>query len=325
MLCILNTETDPSWNLAAEEYLLKTSDEDCFMLWRNHNCVIVGRNQNANAEIDSVVVDALNIPVLRRLSGGGAVYHDLGNVNFTRIDASGAHRYLDFQHYSRPILDFLNTSGVPAVFTGRSDLSLAGCKISGSAQHQYRGKLLHHGTLLFDADLDRLAQVLGGESCRYRDKAVQSIRKQVVNVRPYFDQSLSVDELMTKLLAFVQKLTNGRQVVFSPVDRQAIEILAEEKYHRWEWNFGHSPAYHFAKTVRTSAGTLAVDLQVEKGLVQSISIDGDRGAVEVANSLARLLIGCRHCRRNIAQRLASRPREPHIPPSVLQELVSAFI
>ncbi len=324
MLCILNTETEPAWNLAAEEYLLKTVCEDCFMLWRNRSAVIVGRNQNANAEIDSGFVEALQIPLLRRLSGGGAVYHDLGNVNFTRIDATGGHRHLDFQHYTRPILDFLNQLGVPAVFTGRSDLSLDGYKISGNAQYKYRGKVLHHGTLLFAADLDRLARALRVQSWRYRDKAVQSLRQQVTNIGPYFDHPPAAREFMTQLLDFVRKRGNGRQVVFSPADRQAIEALADAKYRRWEWNFGHSPAYRFTKSAPTAAGMLAVDLQVEKGRIRSIRIDGDQAVADMARSLAGQLIGCRHCRQDLVQVLACQLGAPPKSPIVVEELLSAF-
>lgn len=324
MLCFLNPETEPAWNLAAEEYVFRTSREDCFLVWRNRRAVVVGRNQNAAAEIDADFADRHHIPLLRRMSGGGAVYHDLGNVNFTRIDAGGDSHTLDFQHYTRPIVDFLNRLGVRAVFSGRSDLSLHGKKISGNAQYRHRDKVLHHGTLLFDANLHRLAEAIGGEPSRYRDKAVQSLRQRVTNIRPHLAEPLSTGEFMERLLAFVQKLGNGRQATFSTTDRQAIDTLAEDKYRRWHWNFGHSPPYEFSRRIRTGLGALEVYLQVEKGLIQTIRIDGTGPVAETLRTVAEPLIGCRHSRKSIVRLVSSPGFAVGSPPVPADTLVSMF-
>ena len=252
MLCLLNNSTEPAWNLAAEEYLLNSSHEDCFMLWRNRSAVIVGCNQNTRAQVNAEFLEKYNTPVVRRLSGGGAVYHDLGNVNFTLIDVSGRDRQMDFRTYTRPILDFLNRIGVPAVFDGRNDLSLEGRKISGNAQYIHRGRILHHGTLLFDVDLEMLAEALLVDPSKFQDKAVDSIRQRVTNIRPHLPDSVSIEKFVEQLLLSVQESKNARRASFSEADRQAIESLADEKYRRWEWNFGHSPDYNFCKTTRTS-------------------------------------------------------------------------
>lgn len=304
MLCLLNTAIEPAWNLAAEEYLLKSGCEDCFMLWRNRSAVIVGCNQNTHAQVNAEFLTEHKIPVVRRLSGGGAVYHDLGNVNFTIIDVSGRNRQMDFCNYTRPILDFLNRIGVPAVFDGRNDISLGGRKISGNAQYIYRGRVLHHGTLLFDVDLEMLAEALRVDRSKFEDKAVDSIRQRVANVRPYLGDSVSCDEFMEQLLAFVQKSKNGRRAVLSESDMQAIDSLAEEKYRRWEWNFGRSPDYNFRKIMRTAGGTLEVHLNVQEGVIRAVRLHGDYFGVRDIRDLEGVLVGCRHCRETIGGAIA---------------------
>lgn len=299
MLCLLNTATEPAWNLAAEEYLLKYSCEDCFMLWRNRSAVIVGCNQNAQAQVNVEFLAKHQTPVVRRLSGGGAVYHDLGNVNFTIIDVTGRDRQMEFRTYTSPILEFLHRIGVPAVFDGRNDLSLEGLKISGNAQYVHNGRVLHHGTLLVDVDLEMLAQALLVDSSKFQDKAVDSIRQRVTNIRPHLCDPMSTERFMEQLLSFIQESKGARRAFFSKADRQAIELLADEKYRRWEWNYGRSPAYNFCKTTRTAGGTLEVQLNVEAGIIQGARLYGDFFGVRNVRAVEELLVGCRHCKETI--------------------------
>lgn len=324
MLCLLNTSTEPAWNLAAEEYLLKSSCEDCFMLWRNRSAIIVGCNQNTRAQINTEFLTQHKIPVVRRLSGGGAVYHDLGNVNFTLIDAGNRNPQMDFRNYTRPILDFLNRVGVPAVFDGRNDLALDGRKISGNAQHIHRGRILHHGTLLFDVDLEMLAEALRVDPSKFQDKAVDSIRQRVANLRPHLHSSISIDEFMEHLLAYVQESKNGRRAVFSEADMEAIESLAEEKYRRWEWNFGHSPDYNFRKTMRTKGGTLEVHLDVQGGVIRAVRLYGDYFGVRDIRDFETKLVGCRHCREAVSEALAMVPIGEYIYGVSAEDLTDAL-
>jgi len=324
MLCLLNTATEPAWNLAAEEYLLKSSCEDCFMLWRNRSAIIVGCNQNTHAQVNAEFLARYSTPVVRRLSGGGAVYHDLGNVNFTIIDVSGRNRQMDFRNYTRPILDFLNRIGVPAVFDGRNDLSLGGLKISGNAQYIRRGRVLHHGTLLFDVDLEMLAEALLVDPSKFQDKAVDSIRQRVTNVRPHLRASVPIDEFMEQLLVFVQESKSGRRASFSEADIQTIESLAEEKYRRWEWNFGHSPDYNFCKTIRTAGGTLEVHLNVQEGIIRAVRLYGDYFGVRNIRDVERVLVGCRHCRESISGAIAHFSIGEYIHGSSAEEFINAL-
>lgn len=324
MLCLLNAATEPAWNLAAEEYLLTSSREDCFMLWRNRSAIIVGCNQNTHAQVNPEFLAIHRTPVVRRLSGGGAVYHDLGNVNFTMIDVGGRNPQMDFRNYTRPILDFLNHIGVPAIFDGRNDLSLGGRKISGNAQYVHQGKILHHGTLLFDVNLEMLAEALRVDPSKFQDKAVDSIRQRVANVRPHLSGPISVDDFMEQLLHFVQRSNNGRRAAFSQADMQAIESLAEQKYRRWEWNFGHSPHYNFRKTTRTAGGTLEVHLDVQQGVIRAIRLHGDYFGVRGIRDLEELLVGCRHCKEAISGAIGHLPIGEYIHGVSVEELTNAL-
>ncbi|GAB6910011.1 Lipoate-protein ligase LplJ [Desulfosarcina cetonica] len=303
MYCFTRTETDPAFNLAAEEYLLKNADEDCFMLWRNHKAIIVGRNQNTLSEINPDFVDRHGIRVVRRITGGGAVYHDLGNVNFTFIKANGGKKEIDFAAYTRPILDYLNTLAVPAKLDGRNDLIVEGLKISGNAQHIHKQRVLHHGTLLFDVDLEMLAAVLLVDPAKYTDKAIQSIRSRVTNISEHLVGPMDVETFMDDLTTHIRKAHAGKPGHLSADDRAAIEDLAEQKYRRWEWNFGSSPEYNFRRVTRTPGGTIEVCLDVRDGVIHAARFYGDYfGKADIADIEVRL-VGCQHRRSALQKRL----------------------
>ena len=201
----LNT-TDPYYNLAVEEYLFRHATEDVFMLWQNEPCVVIGKNQNAYAEINMDVARRDGIAVVRRITGGGAVYHDDGNVNYTFIAASG-NASLDFSRFCAPIIDALCEVGVTAALSGRNDLTVDGKKISGNAQHSANGKTLHHGTLLFDSDLEKLSSVLHVDEEKLRAKSIRSVRSRVINLKTLLPQ-LQAD-LPRPSTATTQFLPNG--------------------------------------------------------------------------------------------------------------------
>ncbi|MCB2145811.1 MAG: lipoate--protein ligase [Deltaproteobacteria bacterium] len=304
MLCLIHSETEPAVNLAAEEYLLKNADEDCFMLWRNHNAIIVGRNQNTMAEIDPDFVERHGIRVVRRITGGGAVYHDLGNINFTFIKATNGNPDIDFAAHTRPILSFLNHLSVPAELDKHNDLIVNGLKISGNAQHIHKKRVLHHGTLLFDADLTMLTAALQVDPATYHDKAVQSIRSRVTNIRSHMAVPLSVEAFMESLMATIRDATNGQTTAFSAADRTAIEELAERKYRSWEWNYGASPDYRFKKSTRTPRGNIAVSLEVQEGTIRALRLYVDGFGRGDVIDMEQRLFGCRHSRDAIRARLS---------------------
>ncbi|MCQ2280937.1 MAG: lipoate--protein ligase [Bacteroidales bacterium] len=273
MLCIYNSNTDPYFNLAAEEYVLMNFTEDVFMLWRNNNAIIVGRFQNSAAEINLDFVKEKGVKVVRRLTGGGAVFHDLGNLNYTFIGPKGSG---DFRTFSEPILQVLNNLGVPARFEGRNDLMINGQKFSGNAECIAKGRILHHGTLLFASEMEDLSAALKANPLKFQDKAVKSIRKRVTNISEHLHKPMTVSEFTDIIMEHVSKNTvNAVPYAFTPEDIRAIEKLRDEKYGTWEWNFGSSPKFDYSKMMRTSGGNVEVNLFVEKGNIVKIKIFGD--------------------------------------------------
>lgn len=276
MLCILNNSTEPYFNLAAEEYFFNNFSENIFMLWRNSPAIIVGKHQNTLAEINYDYVKENNIKVVRRMTGGGAVFHDLGNINFTFIETGESEKLVDFRKYVQPILDILLKLGVNAKFEGRNDLTIDGKKFSGNAEHVYKNRILHHGTILFSAKMSDLSQALNVKDVKYTDKAVKSVRSRVTNVSEHLLTPLTVLEFINLVFNHILEMYEDAKIYeITEEDIKKINELVEKKYSTWEWNFGYSPEYNFSKSVRTEGGTLEVSMFVENGVIQRLRFYGD--------------------------------------------------
>jgi len=293
-LCINQTSIDPFFNLAAEEYFLKNFQEDFFMLWRSQPSVVVGKHQNALAEINHEFVRENQIPVARRLSGGGTVFHDPGNVNFTFIRNVEKVSEVNFKVFTVPVIEALKKLGVDAYTTGRNDLLIDGKKISGNAEHVHRNRVLHHGTLLFDSHLKALKGALKVDLSKFEDKAVQSNRSEVTNISNYLPNPFSVEEFTDFLFAEISQNYTEFQI-YKPTDADitAIEKLSVEKYLTWDWIFGYSPRYRFTNTLDTANGAISISLLVEKGHISEASISGAIPA-EISQEIAEALLGCLH-------------------------------
>jgi lipoate-protein ligase A len=300
---IVLAATDPALNLATEEWLLRHTDRDVFMLWRNAPSVIVGRNQNTLAQIDEAYVRSRNIPVVRRLSGGGAVFHDLGNVNFTFISLGSDGGGLDFQRFTTPILAAITALGVPCSFEGRNDLVIKGQKFSGNAQHIWRDRVLHHGTLLFSAAVADLSGALRVDPEKYRDKAVQSVSKRVTNIAAHLPAPMDVTDFMDRIMDHVLAGAPREALGLDPEEAQGAAELAESRYRRYDWNFGASPDYALSRTCRTPGGLVEAHLDVAGGVIQAVRLLGDYFGRRDVAELETHLTGCRHDRNALAQRL----------------------
>ena len=304
MLCINDHHTDPYFNLAAEEYVLKNFADNCFMLWHNEPSVIVGRHQNTLAEINADYVKQNHIKVVRRLSGGGAVFHDLGNLNFTFIENANKEKPVDFQKYTQPVIDVLQSLGVDACFEGRNDLVIDGKKFSGNAEHLFRGRVLHHGTLLFASELTDLSGALNANPAKFTDKAIKSVRSRVTNISSHLKQPLELEEFRNKLLHYMMTHHSGCKLYsYTDADTAAIGKLRDEKYATWDWNFGQSPCYNMVKSLRTSGGFLEVHLDVQNGFIRNIRIFGDFFNIGDITELEQLLTGTPHNETSIRQKL----------------------
>ncbi len=305
MIIYRNNNTDPSFNLAAEEYLLNNATEDIFMLWQNDASVIIGKNQNAYAELDIDYVENNNVKVVRRLTGGGAVFHDLGNINFTFI-MSGESSVLNFEKFTQPIIEAIKNLGCENVYlSGRNDIMMGELKISGNAQTSLNGKTLHHGTLLYSADISKLVKALRVDEEKIKSKGIKSVRNRVGNIKELLNTDMDVQEFMEYLEKYVSGQYGEQICCFSNEQVQEIQRLADEKYSTWEWNYGRSKEYVADKKKRYDFGSVCVSLTAEKGLIKDIKITGDFFGVKDITELEKVFIGCRLGKNELLLRLSN--------------------
>lgn len=275
MLLIKNTSTNAYFNLAMEEYFLKNTTEDAFILWRNENSIIVGKNQNTLSEINYDYVKENNIKVVRRQSGGGAVFHDLGNINFTFISCNN-NSFSDFKRFTMPIIEALENLNIHAEFSGRNDLLINNKKFSGNAQYNYKNKVMHHGTLLFSSQINDLSSALKVKPSKFEGKGVKSVKSRVTNISNHLEKNMTILEFKEYLMNFINnKNENNHFYELSDHDITEINKLVNEKYSTWQWNFGHSPKYSLNNEVKYPGGNIEFSLNVEKGLINEIKFFGD--------------------------------------------------
>lgn len=277
MICIKNPDTNPYFNLAAEEYAIKNFSDNMFMLWRNEPCIVVGNHQNTLAEINLDYVKENDLYVVRRMSGGGAVFQDLGNLNFTFIkNIDESNNKVDFSTYTKPIIEVLRNMGINANFEGRNDIVIDGRKISGNAQAVRNNRMLHHGTLLFSSVMEDLAKALKVNPLKFKDKAVKSVRSRVTNIQEHLPEEMDVLEFRDRIMDHIISTNEGAELYeYTEEDRRQINQLVEEKYGTWNWNYGSSPKYNFEKMVKTDGGSIEFHINVEKGLMKDVKIYGD--------------------------------------------------
>ena len=296
--------TDASWNLAAEEYVfgvLAPRFGDFFMLWRNASAVIVGKHQNTRAEVNLPYTREHGIQVIRRLSGGGAVYHDLGNLNFTFVvqnspqEQVGKVSAIDFGRFCRPVIAALRSLGVNAELSGRNDMTLAGRKFSGNAQYQREGRTMHHGTLMFNSNLDTVAQVLriSPENEKLRNKGVASVRSRVTNIAEHMPEPCTLEEFEQRLVTELFRAEDTRFFELQAPDREAIQQLVTERYGTWEWNIGREMTFDLVRRRRfETCGTVEFSLNVRNGVITAAAISGDffadRNPTEICEKLTGL-------------------------------------
>ncbi len=332
MRTILLTTTDPYFNLAAEEYLLLHGEEDICMLWRNSRSVIIGKNQNAWAEVNVPFTEKNGIAVVRRLSGGGAVFHDPGNVNYTFITAHGAEDGIDFAKFTAPVLFVLAELGVEAELGGRNDILVDGVKISGNAQAVYRRpdgttRKLHHGAILFGADLGVLSEALVVHPEKIRTKGIASVRSRVANLRdlPGFPRDITVTDFVDLL---ARRLSgNGVVTSLTAEETAGVEKLRREKYGTWQWNFGASARHTTEYTARFSFGTLTASYTAVGGTVSEIRLYGDYFGTAPIGELEEKLVGVLLRRGEILSALQSIPQpvDAYIAGATAEEIAGLLL
>ena len=277
MKCIINPFSSCFLNIASEEYFLSNFDDDIFYLYINSPCIVVGRYQNTYSEINQDYVRDNHIDVVRRQSGGGAVYHDHGNLNYGFIFRNtGKDIDTVFREFTQPIIGTLKKLGANASFSGRNDLVIGNKKISGVAQFHTSEKVLLHGTLLFDSDLGNVAKSLNADPRKFQDKSTKSVKSRVANIRPFLSRPITIEELMSQIVEDVRLAFPGAKTYqLTKADQNEIKKIAEEKYTTWEWVYGCSPKFTCQHSVRYDNGILDVGLNVESGMIVGIDIFGD--------------------------------------------------
>jgi lipoate-protein ligase A len=295
MLVISRLETDPCFNLAAEEFFLKNKSEDYFMTWIDDPCIVVGKHQNAMAEINYPLVMEHRIPVIRRISGGGTVYHDRGNLNYSFIMSAGRENLVDYRTYTEPVISFLNSLGVNARLTGTSNLVTDGYKFSGNSATVHKNRVLHHGTILFSTDLVRLNEILNPGPAQYDGAAIKSKRAAVANLDMILVTAMTLQKFREQFEEYVMNRSTGCEAVeIGDSDRKSILDLAQDKYSSWEWNFGWSPDYSVASLYREGSSEWLFDLTVSKGIIKEAKIT-ELESGETHDSFVQAIKGLRHC------------------------------
>ena len=294
MLCIQSNTFDIYEHLATEEFLLKEFSDDIFMLWRSDPSVVIGKHQNAMAEINYHYLRENNIAVARRLSGGGTVYHDRGNLNFTFILNGERGKLVDFVRFVQPINLFLNQLGIQSEIGVRNDILVSGLKVSGNAEHIFKNRVLHHGTLLYKANLDVLRNAIKVIPGKYIDKAVQSHRSSVTNLSDYMAEHISTEAFSEKLFHYVVDSNEGEIYSLSEDELQKIRLLRDSKYKSWNWIYGYSPTFSLHKSFGAAQQEYVLEVGIEKGLIISFNLTSPVHESDNYCELNNVMIGCRY-------------------------------
>lgn len=298
--------TDPRMNLAIEEYCLKNLDinETYLLFYINEPSIIIGKNQNTVEEINTEYVEANHIHVVRRLSGGGAVYHDLGNLNFSFITKDDGESFHNFRKFTEPVIDALKKLGVEAELSGRNDIVVNGRKISGNAQFSTKGRMFSHGTLLLDSEIENVVSALRVKKDKIESKGIKSIRSRVANISEFLSDKITIEEFRTLLLQGIfGGLDEIKEYVLTEEDWANIQKLSQARYQNWDWNYGKSPKFNIKHSHRFPVGQVDLRLEVNKGKIDQIKIYGDFFGVGDVSDIEDKLAGVRYEKEEIEQAL----------------------
>ncbi|WP_132833244.1 lipoate--protein ligase [Streptococcus agalactiae] len=328
MKYIVNTSNDPAYNVALEAYAFQklTDIDEIFILWINEPAIIIGRHQNTIQEINKEFIDKNGIHVVRRLSGGGAVYHDLNNLNYTIISNNTQEGAFDFQTFSKPVIDTLAKLGVKAEFTGRNDLEINGQKFAGNAQAYYKGRMMHHGCLLFDVDMSVLGQALKVSKDKIESKGIKSVRARVTNIVDHLSDKITVQEFSDAILAQVkEEYSEMDEYVLSDAELSEIQAMRDNQFATWDWTYGKAPEYTIERGVRYPAGKITTYANVENSTIKSVKIFGDFFGVKPVDDIEKMLEGVRYDYKDVLAALKTVDTSQYFSRMTPEEITKAIV
>ena len=294
MLYYVSNTLDPTYNIATEYYLFHKYDQPVLYLWINGPSIVVGKHQNTIEEINAKFVKDNDIEVCRRVSGGGTVYHDEGNLNYT-IMANDGQRKIDYITFSRPIIDALEAMGVHASCDSRNSMTVDGFKICGHAQYITKKRTMHHGCLLFNSDLTVLEKALIVSKDKIKSKSIKSVRSQVRNISEFLERGYTMDDFKRFILDSIQETYGQNEaVIFSEEDHKAIEALRSEKFTGWQWVYGNSPPFNLKRKRLLPEGDFEVRLTIKNGCINDLHFYGDFFGVSGVEEIEKALLGVRY-------------------------------
>jgi lipoate-protein ligase A len=324
MLCIDSHITDPFFNLASEEFLLKNKADEIFMIWQSDPVVVSGKHQNVLSEINYRFVKDSGIHVARRLTGGGTVFHDSGNINFTFIRHGEPGKLVNFSGFIDPVIRYLRIHNIEAKQGSKHEILVNDRKISGNAEHVYKDRVLHHGTLLFDTDMTLLHRSIKPSGGVYTDKSVQSNRSSVINLSDFLNTNLNQIDFRNNLCGFISNDFNAKAYNLNDSEKLAINKLAEEKYRSWDWIFGWSPDYSFRNTWESKGKRIIIEFSTHRGIITEGNVTTNIRGFDTAD-LNTQIRGIRHHEEDIRNILLKNRFELITDNNrQLSELVSSF-
>lgn len=328
MIYLEPKSNDPSYNIAFEEFAFNeiANKDDVFILWINQPCIVVGKNQNTVEEINQKYCDENNIKIVRRISGGGAVYHDYNNLNYTIIANEDSEANFDFKSLSQPVIDTLAQMGVKAEFTGRNDLVIGDQKFCGNAQHIKKNRVMHHGCILFDTDVSVLVKALQVSKDKIESKGKKSVRSRVTNIKPHLtDQSITVHDFKNLLKSHMNEKYNMVDYELTEQEEQEVLKIKAKRNDAWDWVYGNNPEFTMKRARRLLTGKVEANLLVIDNVIENVKFYGDFFGVKDVNELSEALKGVKYTRKDILAVLENKEIQSYFMGITLEETLDILI